>query len=102
MVIPADTGYLPTQTLPFASSVSKHGSKSPVQHAGQIDIQRVDLVIHRPILTPKTVLPIFFVIGIIFAPIGGLLLYASAQVREKLSVLSDNVKWSDMFCRCKN
>lgn len=34
----------------------------------------------RPILTPKTVLPLFFVIGIIFAPIGGLLLYASAQV----------------------
>lgn len=35
----------------------------------------------RPILTPKTVLPLFFTIGIIFAPIGGLLLYASAQVR---------------------
>lgn len=34
----------------------------------------------RPILTPKTVLPLFFAIGIIFAPIGGLLLYASAQV----------------------
>ncbi|KAH7149592.1 ligand-effect modulator 3 family [Dactylonectria estremocensis] len=36
----------------------------------------------QPILTPKTVLPLFFVIGIIFAPIGGLLLYASAQVQE--------------------
>lgn len=36
---------------------------------------------YRPILTPKTVLPLFFSIGIIFAPIGGLLLYASAQVR---------------------
>ncbi|KAL1846770.1 hypothetical protein VTK73DRAFT_214 [Phialemonium thermophilum] len=36
----------------------------------------------QPILTPKTVLPLFFTIGIIFAPIGGLLLYASAQVRE--------------------
>ena len=34
----------------------------------------------RPILTPKTVLPLFFTIGVIFAPIGGLLLYASAQV----------------------
>lgn len=34
----------------------------------------------RPILTPKTVLPLFFIIGIIFAPIGALLLYASAQV----------------------
>lgn len=37
-------------------------------------------VVLRPILTPKTVLPLFFAIGIIFAPIGGLLLYASAQV----------------------
>lgn len=38
------------------------------------------LTLRRPILTPKTVLPLFFVVGIIFAPIGGLLLYASAQV----------------------
>ncbi|KAI1850756.1 hypothetical protein JX265_004468 [Neoarthrinium moseri] len=36
----------------------------------------------QPILTPKTVIPIFFVIGIIFAPIGGALLYASATVKE--------------------
>lgn len=33
-------------------------------------------------MTPKTVLPLFFTIGIIFAPIGGLLLYASAKVQE--------------------
>lgn len=36
----------------------------------------------QPILTPKTVLPIFFAIGVIFAPIGGLLLWASATVQE--------------------
>ncbi|KAF4556880.1 LEM3/CDC50-like protein [Elsinoe fawcettii] len=36
----------------------------------------------QPILTPKTVLPLFFAVGIIFAPIGGLLLYASAQVQQ--------------------
>ncbi|KAK5987480.1 Meiotically up-regulated gene 89 protein [Cladobotryum mycophilum] len=36
----------------------------------------------QPILTPKTVLPLFFAIGIIFAPIGGLLLYASSLVKE--------------------
>lgn len=35
---------------------------------------------YRPILTPKSVLPLFFVIGVIFAPIGGLLLWASSQV----------------------
>lgn len=44
-------------------------------------VQRDSLLTpRRPILTPKTVLPLFFVVGIIFAPIGGLLLYASAQV----------------------
>ncbi|PSS27647.1 hypothetical protein M430DRAFT_131386 [Amorphotheca resinae ATCC 22711] len=36
----------------------------------------------QPILTPKTVLPLFFAIAIIFAPLGGLLLYASSQVQE--------------------
>jgi len=36
----------------------------------------------QPILTPKTVLPLFFAIGIIFAPIGGGLLYASNEVQE--------------------
>jgi len=41
----------------------------------------------RPILTPKTVLPIFFAIGIIFAPIGGLLLWASASVSHS------SMKW---------
>jgi len=38
------------------------------------------LLAYAPILTPKTVLPLFFAIGIIFGPIGGLLLYASSQV----------------------
>ncbi|KAJ9604568.1 alkylphosphocholine resistance protein lem3 [Cladophialophora chaetospira] len=36
----------------------------------------------QPILTPKTVLPILFAVGIIFAPIGGLLIWASASVQE--------------------
>ncbi|CAG8976477.1 hypothetical protein HYALB_00010613 [Hymenoscyphus albidus] len=36
----------------------------------------------QPILTPKTVLPLFFAIGIIFAPIGGGLLFASSTVQE--------------------
>lgn len=36
----------------------------------------------QPILTPKTVLPLFFAVGIIFAPIGGLLLWASAMIQE--------------------
>ncbi|KAE8144637.1 ligand-effect modulator 3 family [Aspergillus avenaceus] len=36
----------------------------------------------QPILTPRSVLPLFFVIGVIFAPIGGLLLWASSEVQE--------------------
>ncbi|KAF9947864.1 hypothetical protein BGZ72_010215 [Mortierella alpina] len=36
----------------------------------------------QPILTPKTVLPTFILIGILFAPIGGLLLWASDTVAE--------------------
>ena len=36
----------------------------------------------RPILTPKSVLPIFFLLAIIFGPIGGLLLWASDKVQE--------------------
>ncbi|KAK9470437.1 ligand-effect modulator 3 family [Dipodascopsis tothii] len=36
----------------------------------------------QPILTPKTVLPLYFAIGIIFMPIGGLLLWASSLVQD--------------------
>ncbi|KAK7751906.1 alkylphosphocholine resistance protein lem3 [Diatrype stigma] len=35
----------------------------------------------QPILTPKTVIPLFFAIGIICAPIGGLLIWASTSVK---------------------
>ena len=40
------------------------------------------LLAYAPILTPKTVLPLFFAVGIIFGPIGGLLLYASSKVKH--------------------
>ncbi|KAL0578258.1 alkylphosphocholine resistance protein lem3 [Marasmius crinis-equi] len=36
----------------------------------------------QPILTPKTVLPTFFILGVIFGPIGGLLIWGSSQVSE--------------------
>lgn len=36
----------------------------------------------QPILTPKTVLPTLFIIGFIFAPIGGLLIWGSSLVSE--------------------
>ncbi|KDQ60590.1 hypothetical protein JAAARDRAFT_67030 [Jaapia argillacea MUCL 33604] len=36
----------------------------------------------QPILTPKTVLPTLFIIGIVFAPIGALLIWGSSLVSE--------------------
>ncbi|KAJ7074376.1 cell cycle control protein [Mycena amicta] len=36
----------------------------------------------QPILTPKTVLPTLFIVGILFAPIGGLLIWGSSLVSE--------------------
>ncbi|KAK5120064.1 hypothetical protein LTR85_006545 [Meristemomyces frigidus] len=36
----------------------------------------------QPILTPKTVIPLFLTVGVLFCPIGGLLLWASSQVQE--------------------
>ncbi|KAF8078185.1 cell cycle control protein [Lyophyllum atratum] len=36
----------------------------------------------QPILTPKTVLPTLFIIGLLFAPIGGLLIWGSSLVSE--------------------
>lgn len=36
----------------------------------------------QPILTPKTVLPTLFLIGLIFAPIGGLLIWGSNKVSK--------------------
>jgi hypothetical protein len=36
----------------------------------------------QPILTPKTVLPTFFLVGLIFAPIGAVLYYYASQVTE--------------------
>lgn len=36
----------------------------------------------QPILTPKTVLPTFFILGVLFGPIGGLLIWGSSLVSE--------------------
>ena len=46
----------------------------------------------QPILTPKTVLPLFLVIGVIFAPIGGLLFVTSNKVQEISIDYSDCVR----------
>ncbi|KAK8021280.1 LEM3 family [Apiospora arundinis] len=59
-------------------STEKKKSRRPANTA----FRQQRLKAWQPILTPKTVLPLFFAIGIIFAPIGGLLLYASSLVQE--------------------
>ncbi|KAG6811869.1 hypothetical protein H0H92_005445 [Tricholoma furcatifolium] len=61
----------------------------------------------QPILTPKTVLPTLFIIGILFAPIGGLLIWGSSLVTEMTfdysecenltpSPSNDSLSFSDM------
>ncbi|KAI9807508.1 MAG: hypothetical protein M1825_005448 [Sarcosagium campestre] len=61
-----------------SSTTKKPKSRRPANTA----FRQQRLKAWQPILTPKTVLPLFFAIGIIFAPVGGLLLWASAQVQE--------------------
>ncbi|KAJ2851089.1 alkylphosphocholine resistance protein lem3, partial [Coemansia erecta] len=54
----------------------------------------------QPLLTPKSVLPTFFIIGIIFAPIGGWLLWASERINEIRIDYTDcdqlSNTWSDL------
>lgn len=65
---------------------SDHGPKQPEKKKSRrpanTAFRQQRLKAWQPILTPKTVLPLFFIIGVIFAPIGGLLYYASSQVQE--------------------
>ncbi|KAF3164775.1 hypothetical protein TWF225_001598 [Orbilia oligospora] len=56
--------------------------KEKTRRPGNTAFKQQRLKAWQPILTPKTVLPLFFAVGIIFAPIGGLLLWASEQVQE--------------------
>ena len=63
---------------PHNDTKKKQKSRRPANTA----FKQQRLKAWQPILTPKTVLPIFFAVGIIFAPLGGLLLWASAMVQE--------------------
>lgn len=59
-----------------------HEKKQKSRRPANTAFRQQRLKAWQPILTPKTVLPLFFAVGIIFAPIGGLLLWASAMVQE--------------------
>ncbi|KAH8152974.1 uncharacterized protein LAJ45_03201 [Morchella importuna] len=58
------------------------GKKEKSRRPGNTAFRQQRLKAWQPILTPKTVLPLFFALGIVFGPLGGLLLWASAQVQE--------------------
>ncbi|KAL0947286.1 hypothetical protein HGRIS_013406 [Hohenbuehelia grisea] len=57
---------------------AKGGWKRPANTA----FKQQRLKAWQPILTPKTVLPTFFIVAILFAPIGGLLIWGSSLVTE--------------------
>ncbi|KAI6364602.1 hypothetical protein MCOR25_005608 [Pyricularia grisea] len=60
---------------------SKKQDKKKSKRPANTAFRQQRLKAWQPILTPKTVLPLFFAIGVIFAPIGGGLLYASTTVK---------------------
>jgi hypothetical protein len=77
-----------TQAVEHADSISSQDphqedkKKTKSRRPANTAFRQQRLKAWQPILTPKTVLPIFFLVGVIFAPIGGLLLYASSKVQE--------------------
>ncbi|KAF8306437.1 Lem3/Cdc50 [Clavulina sp. PMI_390] len=57
----------------------------------------------QPILTPKTVLPTLFIVGILFAPIGGLLIWGSNKVSKiTLDYTNCDTQASSSFSSIKN
>ncbi|KXJ91085.1 ligand-effect modulator 3 family [Microdochium bolleyi] len=64
------------------SSINQPEEKKKTRRPANTAFRQQRLKAWQPILTPKTVIPLFFVIGIICAPIGGLLIYASSTVKE--------------------
>lgn len=64
------------------ASSNKQNDKKKSRRPPNTAFRQQRLKAWQPILTPKTVLPLFFAIGIIFAPIGGLLFWANTKVKE--------------------
>lgn len=62
----------------MAGSTSEVKSRKPEDTA----FKQQRLRAWQPILTPRTVLPTLFLIGVLFAPLGGILLYVSNSVSE--------------------
>lgn len=64
------------------TSISPPGQIKPSKKPSESKFNQQTLAAWHPILTPGTVLPTFFVIGIAFLPIGISILYFSSQVYE--------------------
>lgn len=61
-------------------SINEPQEKKKTRRPANTAFRQQRLKAWQPILTPKTVIPLFFVIGLICTPIGGLLIYASSTV----------------------
>ncbi|OMJ22461.1 Meiotically up-regulated gene 89 protein [Smittium culicis] len=64
--------------MSFGAKKGENKSKRPANTA----FKQQRLRAWQPLLTPKTVLPTFFIIGLILAPIGGVLYWASDSLFE--------------------
>jgi hypothetical protein len=67
---------------PASKSRRRHAHTSHVRKLTNIDtaFKQQRLKAWQPILTPKAVLPTLFIIGLIFAPIGALIVWGSGKV----------------------
>ncbi|KAI9669953.1 MAG: hypothetical protein M1831_006989 [Alyxoria varia] len=72
----------PTRSVDRPDDQPKDEKKTKSRRPPNTAFRQQRLKAWQPILTPKTVLPLFFIVGVIFAPVGGLLLWASSKVQE--------------------
>ncbi|KAL0091046.1 CDC50 family protein [Phycomyces blakesleeanus] len=72
-------------------SEEEEKSKKPIDGA----FRQQRLPAWQPVLTPRTVLPTFFIIGILFTPIGGLLYWSSGRVDEIMINYSHCTKYAE-------
>jgi len=94
MAVPGPSPAPPHGTF-HGTTTSTMDSDSETEHAPVVDkvkekshrppnsaFRQQRLKAWQPILTPRTVLPLFFTVAAVFALFGGLLIYASNQVQE--------------------
>jgi hypothetical protein len=70
------------QTTDSSDTSETKKDKSSWRRPANTAFKQQRLKAWQPILTPKTVLPTLFIIGILFAPIGALLIWGNSKVTE--------------------